>query len=145
MYNDITPDSSLFDMMDFMSSAKISCDAISTESFLDNALEGVSDIGETKERKDLPKRAFGVQERRLYPLNHPDLVKNAIKYFKYCNKSDRAELAKNIIKAAQEFKMKIKITPHNPLRAYVSDPKIIDENSKLVTDPNEDKNKFNTK
>lgn len=99
-----------------------------------------------KERSDLPDSAFGLRKKRQYPLTDPELVRNAIKYFKYCGKNDRAELAANIIEAVKKFKMKPVITPHNPIRMYMKETDVVigSDKDNISKDKEVDKNKYNS-
>lgn len=99
-----------------------------------------------KTRAELPDSAFGIKSKRQYPLIDPSLVRNAIKYFKYCGKDNRDELAANIVDAIKKFKMRPVITPHNPIRKYLeeADINIGRDHDNISKDPETDKNKFNT-
>lgn len=61
----------------------------------------------TKERNSLQSKQFGLPKERKYPLNDAAHVKSAISYFYKCPEKDRAELAKNIEKAAKRFNVEI--------------------------------------
>lgn len=99
-----------------------------------------------KERSDLPDSAFGLRQKRQYPLTDPELIRNAIKYFKYCGKDDRPELAANIIEAIKKFKMKPVITPHNPIRIYLKETNVVigSDKDNISKDKDVDKNKYNS-
>ena len=62
---------------------------------------------------------------RKYPLTDPDRVKNAIKYFKFCGKENREELAKNIEKAVKKFKIELVVTKGNPIIEYIPSAKVV--------------------
>jgi len=55
------------------------------------------------ERNKLPDSAFGIPDKRKYPLDTEAHVRSAIKFFNYVDKEDEEELAKNIIKAMKKF------------------------------------------
>lgn len=78
-----------------------------------------------KERDELPDSAFGLPKLRKYPMTDPDRVKNAIKYFKFCAKENREELAKNIKKAVKKFNIEVVITRGNPIIEYFPDAKVV--------------------
>jgi len=132
-----------FNILEIYMNDNILPKAIDFESLLITAME--ASINE-KERSDLPDSAFGVRAKRQYPLNDVELVRNAIKYFKFCGKDDRNELAINIIKAIKKFKFKPVITPHNPIRKYIKESDIVigDDSTIINKDKEVDKNKFNT-
>ena len=88
-----------------------------------------------KERDNLPDSAFGLPKMRKYPLTDPDRVKNAIKYFKFCGKENRAELAKNIEKAAKKFKIEIVVTRGNPIADYIKGVKEVAPKKKPGPNP----------
>lgn len=78
-----------------------------------------------KERDNLPDSAFGLPKLRKYPLTDPDRVKNAIKYFKFCGKENRKELAGNIKKAVKKFKIEMVVTRGNPIIEYFPNAKVV--------------------
>lgn len=57
----------------------------------------------SSERKRLPDKAFGLPEKRKYPLTDKEHVLLAIKFFNYVEKEDEIKLAKSIIKAIPKF------------------------------------------
>ena len=57
----------------------------------------------TEDRNELENEEFGLPEDRKYPLNDEKRVLSAIQYFRYCKKSKRHELAKNINKRLKEL------------------------------------------
>ncbi len=70
-------------------------------------------------RIELPDSAFGLPEKRKYPLTDHDRVLNAIKFFKFCPEEDRKELAANIEKAAKKFHIELKVIRGNPIAKYI--------------------------
>jgi hypothetical protein len=66
----------------------------------------------TKERKELPDKAFGLPSQRKYPLYDKDMnpdaqhIHSAESYFKKCPDEDKTELANNILKACKKGKIK---------------------------------------
>lgn len=78
-----------------------------------------------KERDELPDSAFGLPKLRKYPMTDPDRVKNAIKYFKFCAKENRPELARNIKKAVKKFNIEVVVTRGNPIIEYFPDAKVV--------------------
>lgn len=73
------------------------------------------------ERNALKDSDFGLPKVRKYPLDCKERVEHAIKFFNYCNKQDEVELAKNIIKAAKKFNMKINCGKNNRFSKYFKD------------------------
>ncbi|MDE6556520.1 MAG: hypothetical protein K2K55_06100 [Duncaniella sp.] len=63
----------------------------------------MSDTISYEERKDLPDSAFGLPERREYPLIDAAHVRAAEAYFRYCPEDLRPRLAKAILAKAHEF------------------------------------------
>lgn len=55
------------------------------------------------ERNKLPDSAFGIPDKRKYPLDSEKHVRSAIKFFNYVDKADEELLAKNIIKAMNKY------------------------------------------
>lgn len=51
-----------------------------------------------KERKALDDCEYGLPDKRKYPLNDEIRIKQAIKFFGYCEAADKATLATNIVK-----------------------------------------------
>ena len=78
-----------------------------------------------KERDELPDSAFGLPKLRKYPMTDPDRVKNAIKYFKFCSKENRKELAENIKKAVKKFHIEVVVTRGNPIIEYMPNVKVV--------------------
>ena len=63
----------------------------------------MSDIISSEERKELPDSAFGLPERREYPLIDAAHVRAAEAYFRYCPEELRSKLARAILDKAREF------------------------------------------
>ncbi|MDE6080069.1 MAG: hypothetical protein K2G35_08410 [Duncaniella sp.] len=63
----------------------------------------MSDIISSEERKELPDSAFGLPERREYPLIDAAHVRAAEAYFRYCPEELRPKLARAILDKAREF------------------------------------------
>ena len=98
------------DLLDFLGYSTVSEALVLNEAVLSS-----------KERKDLPSTAFGLPDKRKFPLNDYDHVIMAIKFFNRCDKKDQEELAKNIVKAMKKYKVTYdKIGKNNKLRNYIS-------------------------
>lgn len=63
----------------------------------------MSDIISSEEHKELPDSAFGLPERREYPLIDAAHVRAAEAYFRYCPEELRPKLARAILDKAREF------------------------------------------
>lgn len=63
----------------------------------------MSDVISYDERKELPDSAFGLPERREYPLIDAAHVRAAEAYFRYCPEDLRPKLARAILAKAHEF------------------------------------------
>lgn len=59
----------------------------------------------SKQRKNLDDDIFGVPELRKYPLNDKDHVLQAMRFFSKCEDKYKKELARNILKRAEELGM----------------------------------------
>ncbi len=57
----------------------------------------------TIERKELPDSAFGLPERREYPMPDAAHVRAAEAYFRYCTEELKPKLAKAILAKAEKF------------------------------------------
>ena len=93
-----------------------------------------SDKLSTKERNKLPDKKFGLPNERKYPLNDKEHVLLAIKFFNYCEKDKRKELANNIIKAIGYYfdsgeQMDIHVGKNNSFREYWTPPKRVNESA----------------
>lgn len=77
------------------------------------------------DRSKLKDSDFGLPEKRKYPIINEDTVKNSIKYFRFCPAEDQPELAKNLLKAIEKFKIEVRITKDNPFLKYYPDATII--------------------
>ncbi|MDE5687096.1 MAG: hypothetical protein K2I18_00535 [Paramuribaculum sp.] len=63
-----------------------------------------------EEKKELPDSAFGLPERREYPMPDAAHVRAAEAYFRYCPENLKPHLAKAILQRAHEFGVDI----HSP-------------------------------
>lgn len=77
----------------------------------------------TAERNGLKDSDFGLPEQRKYPLNDQEHILLAIRFFNYCPKADKDELAKNILKAiGEKFDggelLNINVGKNNAFRPY---------------------------
>ncbi len=62
-----------------------------------------SDRLTTEERKELNNSEFGIPEDRSYPMPDAAHVRAAEAYFRYAPDGEKPELARNILRKAQEF------------------------------------------
>jgi len=83
------------------------------------------------ERKNLPEECFGIPETRSYPMPDAAHVRKAIQFFGDCPKAKRAELAKNINRAAKEFKLKVDLDKTSPFKPY-ADTDIVKEGAEAI-------------
>ena len=60
------------------------------------------------ERKGLPASAFGIPETREFPMPDAAHVRAAEAYFRYAPEQYKAELARRILKKAEEFGVDVK-------------------------------------
>lgn len=65
--------------------------------------EKMSDKLNTEERRELPNSDFGLPQQRAYPMPDAAHVRAAEAYFRYAPEDVKAELARNILKKAEEF------------------------------------------
>ena len=72
----------------------------------------------SKERNNLPDSEFGIPELRKYPLTDKSHVEQAIRYFNKCPKKYEKELANNIKKKIEEYKMKPIVSKNNNFKKY---------------------------
>lgn len=56
-----------------------------------------------EERTELPDSAYGLPQRREYPMPDAAHVRAAEVYFRYCPEELKPLLARNIIRKAEEF------------------------------------------
>ncbi len=68
----------------------------------------VSDKLDTEERRELDNSEFGLPEQRAYPMPDAAHVRAAEAYFRYCPDSEKPELARNILRKAEEFGVNVK-------------------------------------
>lgn len=67
----------------------------------------MNDILDAAERRELPDSEFGLPQRREYPMPDAAHVRAAEAYFRYCPEDLRGELARNILKFADKYGVKI--------------------------------------
>lgn len=67
-----------------------------------------SDRLDTDERRDLDDSEFGLPAQRAYPMPDAAHVRAAESYFRYCPDSEKPQLARNILRKAQEFGVDVK-------------------------------------
>lgn len=72
----------------------------------------------SEERNKLKDSDFGLPEKRKYPLDTPDRVRSAVKFFNYCSEDEEKELSDNIIKAIKRFNLDINMSDKNRLSKY---------------------------
>lgn len=72
------------------------------------------------ERKRLDNSQFGLPDVRKYPLNDPKHIKEAIKFFGYCDAKDKKTLASNIVKKTLELNSfgTIHVSPTHPNKKF---------------------------
>lgn len=63
----------------------------------------MTDRLDTEERRELPASDYGLPERREYPMPDAAHVRAAEAYFRYCPENLRPELARAILRKANEF------------------------------------------
>lgn len=63
-----------------------------------------------EQRRELPKRDFGIPDEREFPLTDAAHVRSAETYFRYAPEGQKADLARRILKKAAEFGVKV----HSP-------------------------------
>ena len=63
----------------------------------------MSDILNEEERRELPDSAYGLPERREYPMPDAAHVRAAESYFRYCPEDLKPKLARAILAKAREF------------------------------------------
>lgn len=68
----------------------------------------MNDRLDTEERKELPDSLYGLPERREYPMPDAAHVRAAEAYFRYCPDELKPELAKAILKFANEYGVDVK-------------------------------------
>ena len=69
--------------------------------------ESSSDKLNTEERRELPNSDFGLPAQRAFPMPDAAHVRAAEAYFRYVPDNDKPELARNILKKANEFGVKV--------------------------------------
>ena len=68
----------------------------------------MNDVLDTEERRELPDSAYGLPERREYPMPDAAHVRAAEAYFRYCPEDLRPKLARAILLKAREFGVDVK-------------------------------------
>lgn len=68
----------------------------------------ISDKLDAKERRELSDADFGLPNKREFPMPDAPHVRAAEAYFRYCPENEKPELARNILKKASHFGVKIK-------------------------------------
>ena len=71
-------------------------------------------------RSKLPESEFGVPGKRKFPLDTPERVKSAVRFFNYVEPEDEAELAKRIKEKAKKFGVAIRCGKKNRLSKYIT-------------------------
>lgn len=73
-----------------------------------------------KERKELPTVAFGIPNKKAFPMPDKDHVLAAIRMFNRASESDQPELARNIKKKIKEFNMEddVKVSSQNKFSKF---------------------------
>ena len=71
-------------------------------------------------RSELPESEFGVPGKRKFPLDTPERVKSAVRFFNYVEPEDEAELAKRIKEKAKKFGVAIRCGKKNRLSKYIT-------------------------
>lgn len=66
-----------------------------------------SDKLDTAERRELNNSEFGLPQQRAYPMPDAAHVRAAESYFRYAPDTEKAELARNILRKAEEFGVKV--------------------------------------
>lgn len=66
-----------------------------------------SDKLNTTERRELDNSEFGLPQQRAYPMPDAAHVRAAEAYFRYAPDTEKAELARNILRKAKEFGVKV--------------------------------------
>lgn len=68
----------------------------------------MNDRLDTLERDELPASAYGLPERREYPMPDAAHVRAAEAYFRYCPEGLKPQLAHAILAKAREFGVDVK-------------------------------------
>ena len=83
----------------------------------------------SEKRNSLKDSEFGLPDKRKFPLNDESHVRAAIRFFNYCDESDRAELAKRIKSKMKKYGISYDIVGEkNALKQY------LDESSEVTID-----------
>ena len=68
----------------------------------------MNDRLDTLERDELPASAYGLPERREYPMPDAAHVRAAEAYFRYCPEGLKPQLARALLAKAREFGVDVK-------------------------------------
>lgn len=68
----------------------------------------MNDRLDTEERHELPDSVYGLPERREYPMPDAAHVRAAEAYFRYCPEDLKPQLARAILRFAQQYGVTIK-------------------------------------
>lgn len=95
---------------------------VKSEKNLSKFKKGIKESDELQEatRSELPESEFGVPGKRKFPLDTPERVKSAVRFFNYVEPEDEAELAKRIKAKAKKFGIVIRCGKKNRLSKYIS-------------------------
>lgn len=95
---------------------------VKSEKSLSKFKKGIKESEELQEaaRSELPESEFGVPGKRKFPLDTPERVKSAIRFFNYVEPEDEAELAKRIKEKAKKFGVAIRCGKKNRLSKYIT-------------------------
>ena len=95
---------------------------IKSEKSLSKFKKGIKESEELQEatRSELPESEFGVPGKRKFPLDTPERVKSAVRFFNYVEPEDEAELAKRIKEKAKKFGVAIRCGKKNRLSKYIT-------------------------
>lgn len=106
---------------------KLKEDSIGDSSALESIVEDARCDGEIcleAKRSELPDSAFGISSERKFPLDTPEHVLSAIKFFNYAKPTEEKELASKIIKAIHKFKIEddVSFSDKNRFSKYYNMP-----------------------
>ena len=66
-----------------------------------------SDRLDAEERRELPDSAFGIPETHEFPMPDAAHVRAAEAYFRYASDEQKSELARNILRKAAEYGVRV--------------------------------------
>ena len=89
----------------------------------------IDEILEETKRSELPDSAFGVPDKRKFPLDTEAHVRSAIKFFNYVDPEDEEELARRIITAMKKYNIygKIRVSDKNRFSKYYHPKEVTNE------------------